>query len=370
MSGQTQLNDTETPSMVDIVLDLTSKQMNQWGDTSSMMTWVCPGFRYLWYRLLNNNNGKYVAVPTREVPYAATDGKNIMINPDSFFEFNLPERVFVVAHEIVHNMFGDVELLHRCVISGVVPMHDGTSLPFDNSTMQKAMDLRINALLKESRIERPPKGGHYDDKIIGDMSVIEVYQQENKKKPKDDGDGGNGQDGDNPGGFDNLLPPGKSTGQNPQQAAMQRSQQQWAVEVAAAQTIEQIRSQGKMAGALKRLFQQVLEPEIDWTEQIKAIIARKVGSGSYNWRRGDRRFIGRDIFLPSQSGFGAGWIIIWGDTSGSRDMAEIESNLAELSGIISDVHPKRLTVIWCDAAISEVDEVEDAVDLQRIKARG
>jgi len=61
---------------------------------------------------------------------------------------------------------------------------------------------------------------------------------------------------------------------------------------------------------------------------------------------------------------------VWGDTSGSRSDQEITSNLAELAGILDSVHPKRLTVIWCDAAIDYIDEVEDPMDLQNIKARG
>jgi predicted metal-dependent peptidase len=344
-------------------MELTPAQIQKWGDTTSMMAWTAPGFRSIWYRLLANNEGKHIAIMSREVPVAATDGKNVIVNPDAYFEYPLQERTFIAAHEIVHNVYGDVELLHRCMRSGSVPMHDGTTLPFDMEVMQKSMDYRINPLLADSKIGKPPKDCLLDRKIAGaNDSLLDVYKKVYEKKQDD---------GELPGGdFDTLLPPGKSTGQQPGNAAAQRNQQQWAVEVAAAQTIEQIRAQGKLAGALQRMFQEILQPEIPWSEHIRGIFNRRVGSGSYNWRRPDRRFIVRDLYLPSCSGHGAGWVVVWGDTSGSIGQGELCSYLAELGGIVEDVRPKRLTVLWCDSKIHRIDEIEEASDLQRIKHAG
>lgn len=357
---------------------LTPKQKQQWGDTMSLMAWTCPGFRHIFYKLLTNNNGDYAAVPTRRIPVAATDAKNIMINPEPFFALPLKQRVFVIAHEIVHNVYGDVELLHRCVKSEQVPMHDGTSLPFRNDLMQKAMDYRINALLVDSKVGEMPtlagqQAGLYDPEIaVANDSVLDVYRKLYEDDPGGAGGGGNdpGGAGGAPGGFDVVMAPGASTGQNPATAAGQRNPQQWAVEIAAAQTLEQMRAQGHMALGLKRMFEEILNPKIPWTDHIQSIFNRRVGSGSYNWRRPDRRFIVQDIHMPSRSGHGAGWIVIWGDTSGSIGNAELDKYLGELAGIIEDVRPRRLTVLWCDAAIHRIDEIEEAMDLRTIRSEG
>jgi predicted metal-dependent peptidase len=345
---------------------LTPQQESQWGDTMSLMAWTAPGFRHLFYKLLSNNKGKYIAIPTRDVPIAATDARNILINPDEFFKFDLKERVFIASHEVMHNVYGDVELLHRCVKSGQVPMHDGTSKPFVNEIMQKAMDYRINALLVDSKIGAMPKRsgeqvGLYDPKIaVADDSVLDVY-----RKLYDDPDQHSGKQG-----FDIVLKPGASTGQDPGAAAGQRDPGRWAIEIANAQTLEQMRAQGKMAGALQRMFKGILEPEVPWTEHIQGLFNRRVGSGSYNWRRPDRRFISRDLHMPSRSGHGAGWIVVWGDTSGSIGAGELASYIAELSSIIDDVRPRRLTVVWCDAKIQRIDEIEEPSDLARIQYEG
>lgn len=366
--------DEEVQSSVPKECTLTPQQEAQWADTTSMMAWTAPGFRHIWYKLLstthNAGGSKHVAVCTKDVPIAATDGHNVLINPDKFFKMGLPERVYVAAHEIVHNVFGDVDLLHRCVATGKVPMHDGTSVPFDNNTMQKAMDARINALLDESRIGKKPTKidgedvGHHDTEVKSSDSVLDVY----KKYYADnfpDGEGGL-PGGNNPGGFDNLMKPGSSTGAAP----TPRNQQQWQVEIAAAQTIEQIKSQGKMAGALKRMFQSILEPEVNWIDHIQTLMNRVVGDGGYDWTQPDPWFAVLDIYSPTPTGRGAGWIVVWGDTSGSRDDREIASNLAELAGMLDDVQPQRLTVLWCDAAIDYVDEITDPMDLAHIQARG
>jgi predicted metal-dependent peptidase len=378
VGSQSGLTPSETSEAGDTILpcELTPTQLRQWNDTSTMMGWTCPGFRHIWYKLLDNNKGDYTAVVSRSIhgSPAATDGQNIVIDPDGFFKFTLPERVFIMAHEVVHNMYGDVELLHRCGVSGAVPMHDGSSLPFDNATMQRAMDLRIDSLLIESKIGKPPqisldrtKG--LDLEKTAQSSVLDQYKRLYKKKP----DGEEDDDAPGPGkgsGFDNLLPPGKSTGQNPSQAAAQRSQQQWAVEAAAAQMLESKRAQGSLPASMQRLFKDILEPEVDWTQQVLAEIARTCGTGNFNWKKGDRRFIAQDIFLPSQSGFGAGHLVLWGDTSGSRGDETIASTIAEIAGIIEDTRPKRITMLWGDSEVANVEEIDEASDLHALVPKG
>jgi predicted metal-dependent peptidase len=341
-------------------LKLTPQQKSQWQDTMSLMAWTCPGFRHLFYKLLANNKGEYGAVPTRRVPVAATDARNILINPEAFFKYDLKERVFIMGHEIVHNVYGDVEFLNRCHQSGSVPMDDGTTLPFRESTMQKAMDYRINALLKESKIGAPPKDCLLDDTIAtANEGVCDVY-----KKVYDDEESGGAKTGKYQ-GFDVILKPGQSNGTG----SSQRNQQQWGVEIAAAQTLEAMKSQGHGMGALNKMFEQLLNPVVPWTDHIQGIFNRKVGSGSYNWKKPDRRFIIHDIYAPSRSGNGAGWVVCWGDTSGSC-IADVNKFMPEIASILEDCQPQRLTIVWCDDGIQRIDELAEPMDLETTRGEG
>ncbi len=261
---------------------LTRAQKEAWDTTCSMMVLTAPGFTHLLYKLLSNNNGDYTAIFTETVPNAATDGDNILMNPAWYFDKKLTtnNRVFIMGHEIMHNVYNDIQLLHYCSTSGQVPTNDGASLPFDNGVLQRAMDYRINALLIETKIGIPPEEGNFSKEYTSADSVLDIYAREYaKKKASPSQSAQEGGDKPNPGGFDNLLPPGKSTGKDPETAAGERNPDQWAVEVAVSQQLEiDNRAEGKTPAGLLRMFKAILEPDVDWTTHIATLINRVTGS--------------------------------------------------------------------------------------------
>jgi predicted metal-dependent peptidase len=368
--------------------ELTDEQKQKWNDTMSLLAWTAPGFRHLWYRLLQNHDGNYVALfadfpmlDGKSAGVAMTDGKNIVCNPDTFFKYSLKERVFIGAHEVAHCVYDDPGTLYRLRNESHITCTDGKTFPYKMPIMQKAMDYRINAMLVESRIGSMPPDALYDPKIAAAKEGIydiygKVYKQE------DDGGPGNatGGPGNKPGtgnaqgqnGFDpnGVQAPGATTGQQAGTAAGQRNGQQWAMECAAAKRMESQRAQGKTPGALNHMFDEILDPKIPWTDHIETICNRLMGTGGYDWRRPDRDYIGRDLWLPARAGRGAGWLVVWGDTSGSIGENDLNKYLGELSGVIADLQPQRLSIVWNDARIHHIDEVDDVTDLQKIKARG
>jgi predicted metal-dependent peptidase len=98
-------------------------------------------------------------------------------------------------------------------------------------------------------------------------------------------------------------------------------------------------AQGKSPAAFEMFFGDMLEPKVDWTEHLKALISRKVGSGGYDFRKPDRRLIVRDIIAPGRTGFGAGLVVIGMDSSGSiySDPRLIDRWMGELTGIMEDI---------------------------------
>lgn len=369
-------------------VDLTPDQKQKWSDTMSLMAWTAPGFRHLWYRLLQCKDGDYAAMMSKftygdimgngdQTPGVAfTDGENIVCNPDTYFKYSPKERVFIGAHEVAHCVYDDPGLFYRLRNETHITTTDGKTFPYKPEVMQRAMDYRINAMLVESRIGQMPADALYDPKIAeGKDGVFDIYGKVYKNDPNNGGPGpqgpgkGNAQ-GNN--GFDpnGVQQPGAASGKQPGAAAGARNPQQWAVECAQASRMESQRSHGKTPGALQHMFDEILDPKVDWTDHIETICKRVMGGGSYNWKKPDRRFIGRDLWLPGRGGEGAGWLVIWGDTSGSIGENDLNHYIGEMRGMIEEMHPQRLTVIWCDAEIHHVDEVEDVADLEHIKARG
>lgn len=353
------------------IVALTPQQEKLWSDTRAALIWHCPAFSHIFYTLLQNTGNKQQAVFTDDprIPIAATDGSNLVFNttPTGFFRFNLNQRVFIVSHEIMHCILNHNAISHHLRMRGKVSFSNGKELPYDHEQMNIAEDFVINACLDESKVGQMPTDA--SGKPIGmlDPSVatskdnsLDVYQKIYKK------DGGSGKGGG--GGFDVHLPPGSTTGKDATSAAADRNQAAWNTEVASAISIA--KAMGKLPDSLKRTLETVLEPKVDWQEKIRALFARKIGSGTFDWKRPDRRMITRDIYAPGRSGFGAGTVVVGIDTSGSIGPRELDMFMAEMSGILEDVKPKRLLIMWCDAKVHRVDECEEATDLTAIRAKG
>lgn len=339
--------------------ELSATEEKMWGETRAALLWGCPAFSSIFYSMLDNAGSKHIALFTRDpaYPIAATDGANLILNPDGFFKLDLAERVFVCAHEILHCIFDHCGMIHRYNSQGKITYPDGKKLEYNHELMNIATDLVINDTLIESRVGKFPKGGLHDKSIATtNDAALDVFRKIYKKPPP-------------PGkGFDQHLKPGTSQGKDPASAQQQRSPQKWANAVAAA--AQAAKAMGKLPAALERVLSEALEPQVDWRERIQSMMARRVGSSRYDWRKPDRRLISRDIYSPGRSGFGAGTIVVAADTSGSIGEKELNMFFAEMAGILDDTRAKQLVIMWCDAAINRVDFAEEAGDLNTIRCKG
>ncbi len=353
-------------------VEITPQQLKMWSDTRAALIWHCPAFTHILYTMMNKAGGEHIAIFTREVPVAATDGQNVLINPDTFFPLSLSERIFVVAHEVSHGIFGHVEMLHKLQMAGKVCYPDGKELGFDNDTFQKAMDYVINDMLVESKI------GTYNTNWLRDPviathkdSVLTAYRRLYEQHQKNGGGSGASQASQQKKqqGFDTHLPPGAATGQDPTQAAHSRSDVEWKTAVAGA--VASAKAQGKLPAALERLLNETLEPTVDWTDKVIGFFSRKPGGGTYDWRKPDRRFITRGIVAPARTGYGAGPVVVALDSSGSVGQKELDVFFGNVWGILDDIRPSVIWLIWCDSKVhGEPIEIHDTADLLHVKSKG
>jgi len=63
-------------------------------------------------------------------------------------------------------------------------------------------------------------------------------------------------------------------------------------------------------------------------------------------------------------------VVVGIDTSGSIGQTELDRFFAELRGILENVKPKRVHVVWCDAQVHKVDVVEEVEDMGGLKPHG
>jgi predicted metal-dependent peptidase len=351
------------------MIPLAPQYEKPWADTRVALLWHCPAFSHILYSLLDNHPGnKHIAYFTDEVPIAATDGKTIFINPETFFKYSLNERVFAVAHEICHCIMNHCVMGYQFAKRGKVPYPDGKELDYNHDVMNIALDLVINDLLIESKVGQFNKDWLHDQALgTSKDSAIDVYRKLFEEAKKNGGGKTKGMGGKR---FDEHMQPGTSEGKDPATATAERNnaQGQWATEVAAGMNAARV--QGKLPAALDRALTEVLEPKVNWKEHIESLFARKVGNGCYNWRTVDRRLIVRDIVAPGRMGFGADTVVVGVNTSGSIGPKEVNMFLAEVGGIIEDVRPRRVLVAWCDAKLHRVDEMDEPGDIATARYKG
>jgi predicted metal-dependent peptidase len=337
---------------------LTDVQKRKWIETRSALLWRAPAFTHILFSMLNPTRGELAALFTTQVPIAATDGSNLILNPETFFEFSLDERVFIVAHEIMHCILNHCVLSHPMRRDKIVKYADGSKLDYDAKLMNVAMDLVINDTLINDKIGKFPTIGLHDPATATlKDGFLDAYKKVWKDPEKFPG-----------GGFDVIMSPGAGQGKDPGQAAADRSQTEWDTAVAAA--ITSAKMQGKLSANLERLLGEIVEPTVQWQDHIRALFARKIGAGGYDWRKPDRRLIQRDIYAPQRSGNGCGTIVVGVDTSGSIGQKILDVFFGEMRGILDDVRPTEIHVVWCDAKVHKVDTVDDSQDISSLKAAG
>lgn len=341
---------------------LSDADKRKWIETRSALLWKAPAFTHILFSMLNPNKGELAAFFTKDVPIAATDGSHLILNPETFFKFSLDERVFIVAHEILHCILNHCSLGYSMRKQGAVKYVDGSQLPYDQTLMNVAMDLVINDILIHDKIGKFPSEGVHDPKVATrDDTFVDAYKkvwQDPDKFPSKFPSGG----------FDVIMDPGTSQGKDPGQAQQDRSQTAWDTAVAAA--ISAAKMQGKLSASLERLLSEIVDPTVSWQDHIRALFARRIGGGGYDWRKPDRTFIIRDIYVPRRSGNGCGTVVVAVDTSGSIGQKELDVFFGEMRGILDDVRPQQIHIVWCDAKVHHVDTVDDSEDIKTLKPHG
>jgi len=333
-------------------------------DAMAYLVFRAPFFAHILY---NEMRIDYVDIP--EIPVAATDAHAIFINVTAISKYKLtiPEMAFILAHEISHFVFGDL-------VMGVKWRQDkfvicpSQQLDYDHGQMNKAMDYRINAMLIQASIGQMPQHcpGLFEPSLSarGMESCVEIYEKIYRKRS---GGGGAGdQPGGDHGGFDRHLEPGKKAQKDAESGVKDQA-------VAAAAEAQRASGKGDLPGALGALIGEILSPKVSWQDQLKATMLRHGGDPILDWSRPDKRLISRPapydpVVFARQAHTGAGTIVVGYDSSGSCVNPEVQQRFfSEMVGILDELNPERLIIIWCDARVQRVDDLDEPSDLNSLR---
>lgn len=277
---------------------------------------------------------------------ACVDGATIHYNP-KFVESLPQEKVQgMLAHEVMHPAF----------------LHHTRRGNRDVAKWNKACDYSINSILIGAGFTLP-EGGCVDPKYNG-MTAEHIYTLL-PDEPQDGGSGGasgpNGL-GVDPGGDGGVMDSPQSQNGGGSQSQQNHEEAEW--KVAVAQAAHVAKQAGKLPGDLARMMEDLFEPTLPWRSILRRFMTEKCND-DFSWKRGNRRFLAQNLYLPSRvSDDAMGEIVVVIDTSGSIGQKELTEFGSEIKGIVDEVKPSKTRVIYCDACIAHIDEFGPHDDLQ------
>lgn len=334
------------------------KEHPRWTEMKVSMLVHVPFFSSLLFDLMDVQIGKFPHIFGGLTPTAATDGRKIWFDEDFLSQLTLPEAVFVLCHEIGHAMWLHMERARRYADLGF------DAEKFSPRLWNIAGDYVINDMLVKSAIGTMPKQGLLDAKYTSEMQVEDVYRALKKNMPPPvtititlgNGDGGQAEMDGNAGDTIDVHIHADS---NVNEAQMKR-----AIQTA----LDTAKAMGKLPAALKRFAEEFLKPQVSWQERLRYHVMRSIARDATTWSKPHRRrLVSQGIYMPSYTGFGAGDVAVFIDTSGSISQQELNQFFSELDDILTTCSPTGVVLIGCDAAVNSVHHLNAGDNLKEQK---
>ena len=267
---------------------------------------------------------------SEDIPTACTNGRDVIYNKDFIKTLDEKELNFVVLHEALHKAYQHMHLWKK--LWKINPM-------VANMAADYVVNYAIHEADNQGEITKRPDSALFDVKYKG-MTTKQIFDSLMQDAEKN---GGGGQGGE--GGHDSHDWEGADSLSDEEKKEVAKQIDQ------ALRQGEIIR--GKMQGNKNRSVSEILEPKVDWREQLREFVnATCKNKDRTSWKRPHKRFIGHDIYMPSMIGEAIGQVVIGIDTSGSIGDKELNEFLTEVVAICDDVSPSSIELLYWDTHVA------------------
>lgn len=267
-------------------------------------------FAQLMFGLINE-------VSSGDVPTAATSGKKRFFDK-TFMDAMTPEKqAFVMAHEICHEIL----------------MHKNRRGHRDHRLWNYVCDIKINNMLLESGMERPPTGVfHHDGETFAGKTeeFIYDYLEEHKEKPPEEYVG-------------DLL--------GDELSSEEMAQAQGRLQVAV-----DMHGVGKISAELQAALINTLHPPEKWYGYLRRYFTSKMYCGC-DWTQLCRReYLRTGLIVPPPQSDSLGVVVISVDQSGSISDEMLSFFAGHVNSIMQECRPKKLVIQYFDTKVHETEE--------------
>lgn len=290
-----------------------------------------------------------------DTPTAYTDGLNEVYGEKFIDGLGDAELRFLVLHETYHK-------LYQHLITWQHLAEEDADLA--NRAMDYVINLKIMDADNGKGFVKFIEGGLLDEKFRG-MDTAKVFGT--LKQDKQDKQDSQQEGGDNAGNSSGSGQEGQPLDSHGWEQAkgmsdIRKKQLQRDLDSAIRQGALLA---GKAGSGGDRTLGDLLQPQVDWREQLREFVQTMCTGNDYStWRRSNRRYLGVGHYLPSGVSESMGELVVAIDTSCSVGRRELTSFLSEVAGICEVAKPERLRVVYwdtkvCAAELYEQDELAD-----------
>lgn len=269
-----------------------------------------------------------------------TDGIHIFYKPEAVKNYSIEDLTGQMAHLVMHPAF----------------MHHTRRSNRDNKKWNRACDYAINDIVKSAGMHL--KHGTFHDPQYSGMSAEAIYAKLEEEEGKDPPDGPGG--GDDVGGDGGVQDSPSTPQQGGSQSQVNEEEREW--KTAVIQAAHVAKQAGKLPSAIDRMIEELTAPVYPWKDVLRRFATERA-QDDYSWKKGNRRFLYQDLYLPTRESERAGVMVVTIDVSGSVTDKELAEFGAEVKAIHTDIKPSDLYVIYCSAAIHHVDHYKPEDDV-------
>lgn len=271
--------------------------------------------------------------PTAETAW--TDGARIGYNPGFVLSLTESQLKTLVAHEVAHVANG-----HPWRRNGREP-----------ERWNKACDYAINSDLVRAGYA-PLADWYLSDEFAG-KSAEWIFD---RLPPEADDGNGNG-NGSGSGGAGDDVRDAPSPADDPDAP----TEAEW--HQAAAQAAAVAKGRGELGPGAERIAKRIASPRVDWRSVLHRF-AMEAAKNDYSWKKPNRRYAPRGLYLPSLHSTELGTVAVAVDVSGSVDDVLLSQMAAEINAIADHLQPAAIDVIYCDWTVRKREIFRRGEDVQ------
>ncbi|AGH57583.1 HNH endonuclease [Pseudoalteromonas phage pYD6-A] len=284
------------------------------------------------------------------IPTACTNGLDLRVNPDFFMNLDKENRIFLLAHEAWHVAFQHMSRLDQ--------------RKRDNfKVWNQATDHYINIMLINSGYKMIQGGladHQYHDQQVWSSDKIFDYLMDNPDQQQPDfepdfGEAGGG-DADGDGGDGSSA------------EDVERKIEDIIVK-AAVQSKMAGDKPGSVPGDIEIALDKLLNPKLPWNVILQNYMS-SFAKEDFSWRKPNRRYLSRDMYMPSLYNESLGHIACAVDTSCSVTDEQFAAFRSEIVTLQNTYQPETLTVCDFDTQIHKIHKLHRGDDATSITFSG